>query len=87
LSWSSCIALGIEASPGTGFELSSDGQKRGMSERPDPPGERPGDEAPAEEPSAGENICPECGGNGEKDGAECPNCEGTGRVVEAIGGG
>jgi hypothetical protein len=48
---------------------------------------RPGDEAPAEEPSAGENVCPECGGSGEKDGSACPNCDGTGRVIEAIGGG
>jgi hypothetical protein len=49
--------------------------------------QRPGDEAPAEEPSAGENVCPECGGSGAKDGSDCPNCEGTGRIVEAIGGG
>jgi hypothetical protein len=48
---------------------------------------RPGDEAPPEEPSAGENACPVCGGSGEKDGETCGNCEGTGRVVEAIGGG
>jgi hypothetical protein len=47
----------------------------------------PGDEAPPEEPSAGENICPECDGSGKKDGAECPNCEGSGRIIEAIGGG
>jgi hypothetical protein len=53
---------------------------------PDEP-PRPGDEAPADEPSAGENACPECNGSGEKDGSECPNCEGTGRVIEAIGGG
>ena len=30
--------------------------------------QRPGDEAPADENSAGENICPVCGGSGEKDG-------------------
>lgn len=49
--------------------------------------QRPGDEAPAGENSAGENICPVCGGSGEKDGAQCPHCEGTGRVIEPIGGG
>ena len=59
-----------------------------MTEKPESPeGRRPGDEAPADEPSAGENACPECGGSGRKDGAECRNCEGSGRIVEAIGGG
>jgi hypothetical protein len=48
---------------------------------------RPGDEAPQGEASAGENLCPVCGGSGEKDGAECSHCEGTGRVIEPIGGG
>jgi RecJ-like exonuclease len=47
----------------------------------------PGDEAPPEEPSSGENACPECGGSGEVDGSDCSNCEGTGRVNEAVGGG
>ena len=49
--------------------------------------ERPGDEVPPEAPSSGENICPECHGEGEKDGEPCANCQGTGRVTEAIGGG
>jgi hypothetical protein len=48
---------------------------------------RPGDEAPKDEPSAGENLCPECGGSGELDGKRCENCEGSGRITEAIGGG
>jgi RecJ-like exonuclease len=52
-----------------------------------PDEQKPGDEAPAEEPSSGENVCPECEGSGEKDGARCPNCEGTGKINEAIGGG
>ncbi len=47
----------------------------------------PGDEVPPEVPSAGENVCQECGGSGELDGGECPTCMGTGRVVEGIGGG
>jgi DnaJ-class molecular chaperone len=47
----------------------------------------PGDEAPADENSAGENICPVCGGSGAKDGSPCEHCEGTGRVIEPIGGG
>ena len=47
----------------------------------------PGDEAPPGEPSAGENVCPDCGGSGELDGDECPGCGGRGRVIEAVGGG
>jgi hypothetical protein len=56
-------------------------------DKTDPTDLRPGDEAPPEDPSAAENICPACGGSGEADGGTCPNCEGTGRIVEAIGGG
>jgi RecJ-like exonuclease len=48
---------------------------------------RPGDEAPVDEPSSGENLCPECDGTGKLDGDTCPNCLGTGKVNEAIGGG
>jgi len=48
---------------------------------------RPGDEAPADEPSAGENICPECDGTGKVDGETCPNCRGEGKIIEAVGGG
>jgi len=47
----------------------------------------PGDEAPPEEPSAAENVCPVCEGSGEVDGNRCSNCAGTGRIVEALGGG
>lgn len=52
-----------------------------------PEEQRPGDEAPESEPSAGENICPVCGGSGEKGGSACSHCEGTGKVIEPIGGG
>ena len=49
---------------------------------------KPGDEAVAGTPGTGENLCPDCSGKGvRKDGSECPTCEGTGRVVEGIGGG
>lgn len=48
----------------------------------------PGDEVPPETPGVGENVCQECGGSGRLDGGrECPTCEGTGYVKEAIGGG
>jgi hypothetical protein len=46
----------------------------------------PGDEAPRGTPGAGENLCPACGGTGNRDGAPCETCEGTGVVVEEIGG-
>jgi DnaJ-class molecular chaperone len=53
----------------------------------DPEGLAPGDEAPPGERSAGENVCPECGGSGELADGECRNCGGSGTVVEAVGGG
>jgi DnaJ-class molecular chaperone len=34
----------------------------------------------------GENVCPDCGGSGQVDDRECQTCEGTGTVVEPIGG-
>ena len=52
-----------------------------------PEGEKPGDEVPPETPSAGEEICRECGGEGEVDGRRCEACRGTGRVQEGVGGG
>jgi hypothetical protein len=62
------------------------GQAMSASASPERPG-RPGDEAPEQQPSTGENICPECAGSGVKEGEECRNCEGTGKVIEPIGGG
>ena len=49
--------------------------------------ERPGDEVPPDSGSSGENVCPDCGGDGRVDGATCRTCRGTGRVEEAVGGG
>ena len=49
--------------------------------------QRPGDEAPPGTPGTGEALCPDCGGTGRRNGAACGRCEGTGRVVEGIGGG
>ena len=34
-----------------------------------------------------EDVCPACGGSGDKDGETCPACGGTGRTTEEIGGG
>lgn len=58
-----------------------------MASRDEPDISRPGDEAPGDEPSSGENICPVCDGTGKTDGERCRNCLGTGRINEAIGGG
>ncbi|MEK8092759.1 hypothetical protein WOC76_09540 [Methylocystis sp. IM3] len=46
-------------------------------------------------PGTGEDICPECRGTGRKTDfdtgarfdAPCPRCDGSGRIVEGIGGG
>ena len=46
----------------------------------------PGDEAPPGTPGTGENVCPDCGGSGLLDGAECAMCAGSGTVVEGVGG-
>ena len=48
---------------------------------------KPGDEAPAGDAPTAENVCPECSGTGESNGATCENCRGTGVVEEAVGGG
>jgi hypothetical protein len=47
----------------------------------------PGDEARPGTPGTGEDICPECNGRGKTaKGERCGNCDGTGRIVRAIGG-
>lgn len=47
----------------------------------------PGDDAAPGTPGTGEDLCRRCGGSGRIDGVECPNCGGTGKVIEGIGGG
>lgn len=47
----------------------------------------PGDDAPPGTPGTGEDVCPECKGSGRLGSAPCANCGGTGKVIEAIGGG
>lgn len=46
----------------------------------------PGDQASPGTPGTGENICRQCQGSGKLNGRECPNCGGSGRVTEGIGG-
>ncbi|MES2355868.1 MAG: hypothetical protein V4568_15995 [Pseudomonadota bacterium] len=47
----------------------------------------PGDEAPEGTPGSGEDVCVRCHGSGQLNGEQCPECEGTGRIIEGIGGG
>jgi DnaJ-class molecular chaperone len=47
----------------------------------------PGDEAPEGLESTGVDVCPRCVGSGVVDGEDCPECGGTGEVVEGVGGG
>ena len=46
----------------------------------------PGDEAEPGTVGTGEDICPQCHGKGRVEGSPCPNCGGTGKIVEGIGG-
>jgi hypothetical protein len=62
-----------------------------MSDDPTRPDLKPGDMAPPDAPTeqapdAGPNLCPDCGGSGKRDEAGCPTCEGTGTVIEPVGG-
>jgi hypothetical protein len=48
----------------------------------------PGDDAAPGTPGTGEDICQVCHGSGKTVmGGLCPNCGGTGKIVEGIGGG
>jgi len=47
----------------------------------------PGDQVAPGTPGAGENVCPRCGGKGQQGNTVCTTCSGTGRVIEAVGGG
>ena len=46
----------------------------------------PGDEAPPGTPGTGENVCRMCGGKRQVNGRTCPECQGSGTVIEGIGG-
>lgn len=48
----------------------------------------PGDEAMPGTPGTGEDICDMCHGSGKTiNNADCPNCGGTGIIIQGIGGG
>lgn len=47
-----------------------------------------GDEAAPGTVGTGEDVCPLCHGSGiAADGQPCPECGGTGKITEGIGGG
>ena len=45
----------------------------------------PGDEASPGAPQTAENICRACHGTGRVEGRPCPECGGSGKVVETVG--
>lgn len=45
------------------------------------------EEVPTETEDSGDNLCRRCAGTGRVDGAECPECQGTGIVNTPVGGG
>lgn len=47
---------------------------------------RPGDEAPRGTPGTGEALCHACGGSGKLEGQPCPECGGTGIIIQGVGG-
>ncbi len=48
----------------------------------------PGDEVEPGTQGAAETVCDVCGGNGRLENGEgCSNCNGTGVVIKAVGGG
>ncbi|MDX3911743.1 MAG: hypothetical protein QHC67_18375 [Sphingobium sp.] len=46
----------------------------------------PGDVAAPGTPGTGENLCATCSGTGRLDDRECPECGGSGKIIEGIGG-
>ena len=45
------------------------------------------DAVPPGTQGAGENMCRKCQVTGKVDGETCPDCKGSGKVTEQIGGG
>ena len=63
-------------------------RKKPDGQRLEPVGPRlnPGDEAASGTPGTGEDACRTCKGTGRVRGSSCPDCGGTGIVIEGIDG-
>lgn len=56
--------------------------------RGDSPDMSQGDEAPAGTRGTGPTVCQTCLGKGTiQGGSRCPTCDGTGEVIQGVGGG
>ncbi len=47
---------------------------------------KPGDQAAPGTPGTGEAVCPRCDGTGRLNDERCGDCEGSGTVIQGIGG-
>jgi DnaJ-class molecular chaperone len=47
----------------------------------------PGDEAPDGATGTAQAVCRRCGGSGRWQDRPCPDCGGTGKIVQGVGGG
>lgn len=79
-----------DKAPAKGSRETIDDELKKVSAKPRPAGaSRPiaqGDEAPPGTPGTGEDVCPAWKGSGQLAAKPCPNCDGSGRIVKAIGG-
>lgn len=68
--------------------MAEQGQGQGQESMQGPMGARasmnPGDLVPEGTPYSGENLCRACGGAGKQNGQDCPQCGGTGKVIEPV---
>ena len=80
------IASGSQNSPVTSASTSLPDQSSASS--PSSSSRNPGDDAPAGTVGTGEDVCGRCEGTGKLDGDRvCPDCDGSGVVIQGIGGG
>ena len=71
-----------------GLEVPEHAGSTAVGSIPDTATPHPGDDAVPGTPGTGEDVCQRCSGSGQlSPGQECPDCEGTGIVVQGIGGG
>lgn len=75
-------------SAGGGSQSQGSGAPPPQTVRESSPEMAPGDEAAPGTVGTGEDVCPVCHGSGQNaSGGQCPNCRGTGKITEGIGGG